>query len=217
VFLGDYLDRGPRSREVVERIRALQQEGPCTVVTLRGNHEDAWLRVIDRGWEAFLVPPQNGCLATLRSYAGGRAGEGVFPEADELEAFTRGGFFPADVVAWMRSLKLWYEDANGIYVHAGLAEQDGRWLHPSETPDTSVLLWTRTARFFREYRGPRVVVGHTKTTVLPQELSHHTPDDPTDLWAGECVVAIDTGAGTAKGFLTAIEMQTNHLYESRGG
>ena len=63
VFLGDYLDRGPNSAGVIDFVRRLPIEGPAKVVALRGNHEDAWLRVIERGWPGFVTPPLNGCLA----------------------------------------------------------------------------------------------------------------------------------------------------------
>ena len=75
-------------------------------------------------------------------------------------------------------------------------------------------LWTRSEKFFREYRGKRVVIGHTKTALLPAELSTWTVDDPSDMWAGECVVAIDTGCGKG-GFLTAVELPSLTVFESR--
>jgi len=71
VFLGDYVDRGPRSREVVDYVRGLPEQTTARIVALRGNHEDAWLRVIDKGWDEFVIPPGNGCLAAMRSYVGG--------------------------------------------------------------------------------------------------------------------------------------------------
>jgi serine/threonine protein phosphatase 1 len=39
VFLGDYIDRGTHSAQVVDRILALRRKSPATVVTLKGNHE----------------------------------------------------------------------------------------------------------------------------------------------------------------------------------
>lgn len=215
VFLGDYLDRGPHSSEVIRVVRAFSRELGCKVVALRGNHEDAWLRVVERGWDEFVFPPSNGCLATMRSFAGGQApAEGEMPARAEFEALFSGKFFPADIVSWMRELPYWYEDEHAIYVHAGLLRRDGHFLHPSETEPLTALLWTRTDEFFREYRGKRVVIGHTRTELLPPELSGHTPDDPTDLWAGECVIAIDTGCGSG-GFLTAVELPSMTVYESR--
>ena len=64
------------------------------------------------------------------------------------------------------------------------------------------------------YRGKTVVFGHTVTSTLPEELSNYTPDDPTDLWAGENVIGIDTGCGKG-GFLTAIEFPDLVVWESR--
>lgn len=214
VFLGDYLDRGPSAREVVRVVRAIDEEMGCQSVALRGNHEDAWLRVIDEGWPEFLLPAQNGCLATLRSFTASRRALDAPPTAEEMQAMLRGGFFPDDVVAWLRALPWWHEDEHGIYVHAGLPRRDGRWLHPSEAEPRSALLWTRTSAFFTEYRGKRVVVGHTATSTLPQELSAYTPEDPTDLFAGECVLAIDTEAGRG-GFLTCVELPELRVYSSR--
>ena len=76
-----------------------------------------------------------------------------------------GEFLPDDVVDWMNALPYFYEDEHAIYVHAGLVEKDGKWLHPSATEN------------------------------LPPELSSFTPEDPLDMWVGENVVVIDTGCG----------------------
>lgn len=217
VFLGDYLDRGPHSKQVIDFVMSLPSRTPARVVCLRGNHEDAWLRVCHQGWDEFVLPPGNGCLAALRSFTGSPApADGEPATNEEWELLSTGKFFPDSVVRWLEGLPYWYEDEHAIYVHAGLPRVDGRFLHPSEVADPLILLWIRTDDFFRNYRGKRVVVGHTRTEFLPQELSSYTPDDPTDLWAGENVVAIDTGAGNG-GFLTALEMPALHVYESRRG
>ena len=68
VFLGDYIDRGPASAEVVEFVRTLHKKTPAKVVALRGNHEDAWLRVIDKGWDEFVTPPRNGGWCSRGTY-----------------------------------------------------------------------------------------------------------------------------------------------------
>ncbi len=216
VFLGDYLDRGPSSEEVIRVVRRFHHDLGCKTVLLRGNHEDAWLRVVDRGWVEFVFPPGNGCLATLRSYTDGpRVKEDEMPREDEVMALHSGSFFPPEIVAWMKELPFWYEDEHAIYVHAGLLHRDGRFLHPSETDPPAALIWTRSQEFFRDYRGKRVVVGHTKTDYLPPELDSLTPHDPGDIWAGENVVAIDTGCGHDAGFLTCVELPSLKVYESR--
>jgi serine/threonine protein phosphatase 1 len=212
VFMGDYLDRGPDAALVIDYLRnQLPTRTPAKIVFLRGNHEDAWLRVVDGGWPEFLAPPTNGCWATYLSFTGVKA-EDLKPA--DYEAFTTGSFVPPAVVAWMKALPFWYEDEHAIYVHAGLVDHDGVFLHPSEVSDPRPLLWLRTEAFFRSYRGKRVVCGHTVTEFLPQELSSFTPWDPKDLWLGECVVALDTGCG-AGGFLTAVDLPSVACFESR--
>ena len=80
VFVGDYLDRGPQSAQVIEYIRnQLPKATQAKVVPLRGNHEDGWLRVATGGWPEFVIPAQNGCLATLRSFTGSLYFEGDLP------------------------------------------------------------------------------------------------------------------------------------------
>ena len=56
VFLGDYIDRGPHSKQVVEYVRYLPKMISAKVVALRGNHEDAWLYVRRKGWPEFVRP-----------------------------------------------------------------------------------------------------------------------------------------------------------------
>ncbi|MEN0066253.1 MAG: metallophosphoesterase family protein [Myxococcota bacterium] len=213
VFLGDYVDRGPQSREVIDFIRFDLPHSGARIVPLRGNHEDAWLRVLTEGWDGFILPPSNGCVACYRSFVGG-ARDAPPANDEEWEQLLSGSFFPDDVVEWLHELPLYFEDEHAIYVHAGLPKVDGRFLHPSEVEQTASLLWTRTMDFFKNYRGKTCIVGHTVTSLLPRELSSYTPEDPADLWAGEQVIAIDTGCGKG-GFLTAIEMPELFVWESR--
>ena len=215
VFVGDYVDRGPKSAQVIEFVRRLERKGPAKVVALRGNHEDAWLRVIDIGWPEFILPPPNGCLAAMRSFTGGQMpDQDEEPLAAERDTLMKGAFFPREVVAWMRKLRFWYEDDHAIYVHAGLPRGKDGFLHPSRVEAQAVLLWLRDEDFFRNYRGKLVVFGHTATAYLPPELSSYTPEDPLDVWAGPCCVGLDTGAGKG-GFLTAVELPAMRVYESR--
>ena len=88
LFIGDYLDRGKDSAGVVRRLREeLPRKVAAEVVTLRGNHEDAWLTAIDAGNPGFVLAPGNGCLATMRSFAGGRPpAAGDFPTAVVVSA-----------------------------------------------------------------------------------------------------------------------------------
>ena len=127
-----------------------------------------------------------------------------------------GTFFPTDVVEWMRELPFFYEDEHAIYVHAGIKRRRRRVpASVARSTPPRALLWLRDRDFFENYRGKLVVFGHTTTRTLPNELSTHTPDDPTDLWAGPACVGLDTACGKG-GFLTAFELPARTVYESRG-
>jgi serine/threonine protein phosphatase 1 len=216
ILMGDYVDRGPNSAQVIAFVRTeLPNRVPCKVIALRGNHEDGWLRVASGGWPEFVIPIANGCLAMLRSFREQPYTEGEMPSREELLSMQSGEFIPDDVVNWMNELPYFHEDDHAIYVHAGLVEKDGVWLHPSVTENPTQLLWVRTMRFFEGYRGKRVVCGHTATENLPPELSSFTPEDPLDMWVGENVCVIDTGCGKG-GFLTILELPAMRVYESRG-
>jgi len=217
LFIGDYLDRGPKSAQVLQfLIETLPEKTQATIVTLRGNHEDAWLKVLAGNDSGFVLPAGNGCLATLRSFQDGVVPEqGAFPSSlQEMEALTSGAFFPPSVVDWMRNLPLFHEDEHGIYVHGGLPTIEGGWRHPLLYEDQTQLAWCRDAAFFASYRGKRVVFGHTPTTRLPQHLSVHTPLDLSDIYIAGDVVGIDTGCGSG-GFLSAVELPSLTIYESR--
>jgi serine/threonine protein phosphatase 1 len=72
VFLGDYIDRGPKSYHVVDFIVKLKQEFPNTV-TLRGNHEDFVLSLFQGNQDKYmrhLWLKLNGGDQTLASYKG---------------------------------------------------------------------------------------------------------------------------------------------------
>ena len=216
VFLGDYIDRGPDSAGVVAWVREFQATSPARVVALRGNHEDAWLQVVDDGWPEFIFPRGNGCLESLRSFTGRPAPtEDESPTNAELEEMFAAKFLPAEVVAWMRELPFFYEDEHAIYVHAGIKRVGEGFPHPREVEPQRALLWLRDRDFFENYRGKLVVFGHTTTRTLPNELSTHTPDDPTDLWAGPACIGLDTACGKG-GFLTAFELPAGRVYETRG-
>lgn len=214
VFLGDYIDRGPKSAEVLELVRhGLPARTSARIVALMGNHEEAWLRVLDGVSQHFVVKTSNGCTAFLRSFQG-RAHDDEDPSSEDFEAMLTGSFLPVDVVAWMRSLPRWYEDEHAIYVHAGLTQDGDRWLHPSETEHQPRFLWERSKAFYRSYVGKPVVVGHTPTRYLAESGGEHTPADAAEVQGSPYSHLIDTGAGQG-GFLTALELPAMRLYDSR--
>jgi serine/threonine protein phosphatase 1 len=153
VFLGDYIDRGPKSADVIAHLRALQMAEPGDVICLAGNHEDMLVRARHER-EGFWNWIENGGRETLQSYGVARV--------DDL---------PAHDVAWMAALPTLHEDGQRYYVHAGL--RPGR---PMEREDRRTHLWIRGAFLDDDCDfGKHVVHGHTpQASGIPEVRRHRT-------------------------------------------
>ncbi len=140
VFLGDYIDRGPDSRGVLEYVIDLQRRRPGDVVCLCGNHEDLALHAIDDPGEIDQWVVRNGGDKALRSYGATRPSE-----------------LPSDHVAWLRALATQYDDGKRLFVHAGINPA-----RPLDRQDRHDLLWMREP-FLSDQRdhGRFIVHGHT--------------------------------------------------------
>ena len=132
VFMGDYVDRGPESKGVIDYLLTLQ--GRYTF--LMGNHERMFLDFL-QGKERLLFL-YNGGEATLESYGGI-------------------GKIPADHLAFLNRLILSHETDDYLFVHGGI-----RPGIPLQEQDPTDLLWIREEFYAYPGRYPKTVVfGHT--------------------------------------------------------
>ena len=119
ITLGDYIDRGPNSRGVIECLMAHPD-----IIALQGNHEAIAVQTIscslDTDWWS-----GNGGLKTLQSY-------GQIPTITDT-LFT--SLVPEEHVRWMHSLPLYYETEKQVFVHAGI---------PNDAPLTEQQFDTRS-------------------------------------------------------------------------
>ncbi|MDA8165890.1 MAG: metallophosphoesterase family protein [Desulfobacteraceae bacterium] len=143
VFLGDYVDRGPASREVVETLLDLRRSH-ARLVTLMGNHESMLLDYLAGGDPGLFLAA--GGAETLESY-------GIVTYGDQWTQEV----LPPEHRRFLEGLLPWWEDENFIYVHAGLepgvelACQSKDWL-----------LWARQGFIDSDFDfGKRVIYGHT--------------------------------------------------------
>lgn len=139
VFLGDYIDRGSQSAEVVRFLIGLQAEMTDNFVALMGNHEAMLLAVVDGSMPAEHWLWQGG-EATLRSYGVATAAE-----------------LPRDHLDWLRARPLSHDDGRRFFVHAGVNPR-----LPLDAQSDADLLWIREP-FLDDARayGRLIVHGHT--------------------------------------------------------
>lgn len=136
VLMGDYIDRGPDSRGVLERVLLLEKE--CRVVPLLGNHELMLLDAV-----------QNPRVIGMWLECGGDA---------TLASYGRIQNIPEEHVEFCRRCKRYYETASHFFVHANYQYD----VPLDEQPDY-LLFWEHLHRLFPRPHdnGKRAVVGHT--------------------------------------------------------
>lgn len=139
-FLGDYIDRGPASANVIATVRKYEEQG---AVVLKGNHEDMHLLwLMEKMDESDYF--RNGGEETLNSF------QHAYNDEQYREA-----------LEWMVKLPTIYEDEEFVYVHAGI--------HPyKQKSEAGDHLWIREDFLFAKGEdilertgGRKVVHGHT--------------------------------------------------------
>jgi serine/threonine protein phosphatase 1 len=144
VLLGDYVDRGPQSSDVIEDLMRRQAAAPSRFRCLRGNHDEMLVLAArsDRSDAALTQWWSNGGEATLEAY-------GVDDPSE----------IPADHLAWIRGLPLCLHENDRFFVHAGV--RPGVPLIEQSARD---MLWIREPFLGSEdWHGALVVHGHTPT------------------------------------------------------
>jgi serine/threonine protein phosphatase 1 len=176
VFVGDYIDRGPRSSGVIRYLMELAEKRPGNVVTLMGNHEAMLLAIIDGKFAAEDWLWQGG-MQTLQSYD--------VADARDL---------PREHVDWMRALRLSHDDGRRFFVHAGV--------DPARPLDAQVerdLLWIREPFLShgRDY-GRLIVHGHTPVADgIPDLRSNRLDLDTGAGYGGPLTAAVFADDATA--------------------
>lgn len=193
VFLGDYIDRGPKSREVVQQLMDWKKQYPHWVM-LYGNHEDLMLDALMYGgrvYGSFDLWFNQGGRQTYYSY---------LPK--DLTRYERAISSIKDTISkehieWLASLPRYFEDDKYIFVHGGVK--------PSKTPadtDPQDLIWIRDEFIDSDYDwGKKVIFGHTPAKNL----------EPTVM---KNKIGIDTAVCySAFNKLTCVELPSEKFYQ----
>jgi serine/threonine protein phosphatase 1 len=149
-FLGDYIDRGPGIKEVLDYLRNLEKE-EFSVTTLKGNHEDVLVELYDdelkskNPWFLHLADHKRKSWMSM----GGKETLKSFGVRSIKE-------IPSGYIEWMRNLKYFVSLDKFILVHAGLnCNIDDPF------SDKLSMLWLRDYKIIPEKTGFRKIIhGH---------------------------------------------------------
>jgi len=136
VTIGDYVDKGPDSKAVIDRLRSGVGAG-WSLVALKGNHDAMMLEAL-RDPSKLAAWMGKGGDTALASYGGDPAA------------------VPQSHIAWLEQLRLMHIDAHRLYVHAGVDPE-----LPLDRQSEATLLWKRYPKGFSGGFGKfHVVHGH---------------------------------------------------------
>ena len=164
-FLGDYIDRGPDPKEVIDYIRALQKND-FKVKTLKGNHEDYLVELYDEEIKSkhSWLPRFTDQKKRIWFAIGGK------PTMKSFHARKIRDINP-EYIEWMRNLDYYVILSEFILVHAGLnCKIDDPF------SDTRSMLWLRDYEIVPEKTGERKII-HGHVPVKLQFIDHSIKND----------------------------------------
>jgi serine/threonine protein phosphatase 1 len=160
-FLGDYIDRGPASKEVIDFIRFLQKD-EYNVTALKGNHEDMLVELHDAEMQS------KGSIFSL--FSNKKRGAWMAMGGKEtLKSFgvSSARDIPPDYIEWMRGLPYYAELEEWVLVHAGL-----NFRVEDPFSDKLSMLWLRDYEIRPEMIGNRKIIhGHVPVNLELISLS----------------------------------------------
>jgi serine/threonine protein phosphatase 1 len=189
IFLGDYIDRGPASKNVIESLLELRKS--CSAVFLRGNHEAMLLEARDDPSKEALWCSYGG-LETLESYSPDHRQDWISAIPDSHWDFLQG-------------TARFHETASHIFIHACLDPE----LDMAEQPDW-LLLWEFFDRFQKQHKsGKRIICGHTPQRSGEISDKGYATCIDTGAAIGGWLTCLDCGSGQF--------WQANQKGNTRGG
>lgn len=193
IFLGDYIDRGPDSAGVIERLSAEAFATP--IRTLRGNHEETLLKFLN---DASILDSWRdyGGLETLHSY-GVNVGEAMRGAGYERAQSLLASALPAHHKRFLENTEISFSIGDYFFCHAGV--RPGVALDQQRADD---LLWIRDDFLrFGGFFGKVVVHGHT--AVLQPDVRANRINIDTGAYASSILTALVLEGGERRFLSTA--------------
>lgn len=190
IQLGDIVDRGPRSFEIVEHLTTIKN-----LIAIRGNHDMWWSTYLNTGTHEARF--HHGGIQTLESYTNNKANR------------------PQSHIDFFNNQRNYYVDSNNnLFVHGGF----NRHFHINDQQE-DIYYWDRdlwTSALGAEMQKERysfrtkdnfknIFIGHTPTKIYGQS----TPMKARNIWN------LDTGAGKYEdGKVTIMNVETKEYYQA---
>lgn len=185
-LLGDYIDRGPDTKGVLDFIMELQEK-QYQVTTLMGNHEDMMLQALE-GDEYLEHWYMNGGHQAMASFG-----------VNDLSAI------PEKYWKFLFQLDFYVELEDYLLVHAGFDFES-----PNPFQNQKAMLWIRDFKLDETYtNGKTIVHGHTPIPVFEIEDAVADTDNKIIDIDGGCVFKMRMG------HLTALNLDTRQLHAVR--
>lgn len=166
IFLGDYIDRGPDSKGVIDYIMELEESGQ-KITTLMGNHEDYCLTAWedDQSIKGFLgITPKSKTQREWELYGGKQCIESFGVE--------RPREIPEKYIEWMKKLHYYVELDDFIVVHAGLNFEEA---NPFD--DKFSMLWIREFEVIPEkINNKKIIHGHVPVNLEFIDMAVNNPE-----------------------------------------
>jgi serine/threonine protein phosphatase 1 len=177
VMLGDYVDRGPDTRGVLDQMIALRGTG--RLIPLRGNHEVMMLSARDAGYADGATWLSCGGRQTLTSYGA------------EMPTLAALDLVPADHWYFLEhDCRDWYETKTHFFVHASAYPN-----MPLDEQPTLMLHWEKLEDLGPHENGKVMVCGHTRQPGgIPLNLGHAICLD-TGAYSNGWLTCLDCGSG----------------------
>lgn len=173
VLLGDYVDRGPYSKEVMYKCQYLLTLG---AIVIKGNHDfmfQEWLEGRDNKFTKIFI--EHGGMDTIHSYL-----KGTDKEDTPLELYNTREVREfivednPDDLRFLQSMDFSHSDENNIFVHAGINPYKSNWEDTSEHD----MMWIQDLFVMNHHnQSKKVIFGHTPTSLI-FDLVGKKSDDP---------------------------------------